>query len=314
MKAPIVSDRYSTSSKSTKEETKTEDVSEDTTEEEAESEETGEEEAEGTESESEEEEEEESDTSDEQEEETKQYLDLKSVPPQLQIAAKKMLASHTKTMQKLHKKYEGALTEKTQELQDKYSEVIVKGAGFDKIVKLQGWEKFWDDVSNGHPYGYSSDFRKNGKDSSEEEDSSAEADGKTFSAEALAKRLMPSFRKMIEDAVGPIRQERAQNVWADAEKNLPNFKKYKAEVTSILTKHPTMSINDAYDKASEKDRMNEAVDKALKDAQETGKKIPKKTLKPGSSGGGRRELSKDTVDSIDKALSFAHRDLIGSGG
>lgn len=307
MKPPVISSKYNTS-QSTEEETNSEESTE-TTEEEDTSEET-EEETEDTESESEEEEE--SDTSEEGEDKP-QYLDLKNVPPQLQAAAKKMLATHTKTIQKLHKKYEEQLTLKTQELQEEYSQVIVKGAGFDKIIKLPGWEKFWEDVQNGNPYGYSSDFRKNGKDSSEEEDSSAEAGGKTLSADALAKSLMPSIRKMIDDAVGPFRTERANNVWADAEKNLPNFPKYKARVTEILTKHPTLSIQDAYERASEKDRVNDAVQKALKDAQETSKKIPK-TLKPGTASGGKREIDKKTVDSIDKALNLARHDLIGATG
>lgn len=306
MKPPLTGKNYNTSQQSTEEETNSEESTE-TTEEEDNSEET-EEETEDTESESEEEGE--SDTSGS--EDKTQYLDLKTVPPQLQSAAKKMLASHTKTMQKLHKKYEDQLATKTQELQEEYSQVIVKGAGFDKIVKLPGWEKFWEDVQNGNPYGYSSDFRKNGKDSSEEEDSSAEAGGKTLSADALAKSLMPSIRKMIDDAVGPFRTERANNVWADAEKNLPNFPKYKARVTEILTKHPTLSIQEAYERASEKDRVNDAVQKALKEAQETSKKIPK-TLKPGTSGG-KKEIDKKTVDSIDKALNLAHHDLIGASG
>src|SRR5258706_11939051 len=68
--------------------------SEDTETENEEQSEEGEEEE--TDSEETEEEEESTEESDEE-----QYIDLKNVPAQLQIAAKKMMASHTKAMQKV---------------------------------------------------------------------------------------------------------------------------------------------------------------------------------------------------------------------
>lgn len=248
------------------------------------------------------EEEEDSDTEDDSEEEdTEQILDLTKVPPQFKEVAKKMIATQNKWIEKTKK----ALEEEKIKLNDEYSAQIVKAAGFDKLTKLQGFEQFWDDISNGREYGYSSKFRSNGKNTNEDDDdSSASGDGK-LTADSLLNRLTPAIKKMIADEFAPLREKQAEDTWADAEKNLPNFKIYKARVSSILTKYPNMSIQEAYERASEKDRMDAAIKAALEEAQKTGKKIPGKTLRPGASTSGKTGVDRKTIDSIDKALSAA---------
>jgi hypothetical protein len=281
---------------------------EEDTEEDTEDQEQGEEEDTSDETDEEDESTEEDDEKVEDEDKVEQHIDLKTVPPQLREAAKRMLASHTKAMQKIPALVENAKKEVVAELQDAYSEVLVKASGFDKIIKLPAWEQFWDDMTNGREYGHSSRFRENGKTKSED-DSSASDDGKV-SVQDLVKQLTPALRKMVEVELGPIKKERANALWSDAEKNLPNFKMYKAKVTEILLKYPDMPIEDAYTLAGGR---KEAAAKATKDSKEIVKKLPK-TLKPGGSGSDRKPLSDKTVNSIEQALALASRDILSSRG
>jgi len=261
-----------------------------------------------TDSEETEEEEESTDESDEGEVEgeEEQYIDLKAVPPQLQIAAKKMLASHTKAMQKVAVQVEEA----KQDLQNQYSQHVVKAAGFDRIIQLPGWENFYNDMQNGKPYGYSSEFRNSTESSpptNKKGEASAPADGKV-NVDDIVQRLTPAISKMIERAIEPMKADRNRTLWADAEK-LPNFKLYKTKITELMTKHPTLSLQEAYEMAGGK---NEAVNKALKDATAAAKKLPR-PLKPGNSGG-TKPLSEKVVNTIDDALNLASRELSGTRG
>jgi hypothetical protein len=288
------------------EDTEEEDSS-DTEDADAENQEQGEEEESDDSEDTEDTDEEEEGTEDTKEESDKQYIDLKSVPPQLQIAAKKMLASHTKAMQKVSTKVEEQVATKMEELNNAYSQVLVKAGGFDKITQLPAWEQFWDDMQNGREYGYSSRFRANGK-TEPEVDASAASEGKV-SVESIVKQLTPAIRKMIESEVGPIKKDHAKTLWDAAEK-LPNFKLYKAKVTEIMLKHPTLSLEEAYEMAGGR---KEALNKVIKEDKEIIKKLPR-TLKPGSGGGSGKPLSEKTVNSIEDALNLASRDLATRGG
>lgn len=287
--------------------TENETEGEDSQEEEVETEESSDEESDTSEDESSDDEsEEDSDTEEEGEEETegqekKPYIDVKSLPPQLREIGKRMLDSHTKAMAKIPKLVE----EKMEELQNAYSEVLVKASGFDKVVKIPGFDKFFEDAQNGRGYGYSSDFRTSAKP--KQEDDSSDSSDEKVTTESLMKQLTPVIRKLITDEVGPIKKDSSKALWEDAEKNLPNFKLYKAKVTQIMLKHPSLSIPEAYSLATEG---KEAVKKVVKESKEV-KKLPR-TLKPG--GSGNRPLSEATVNSIDDALRLASRDHLNKRG
>ena len=241
-----------------------------------------------------------------EEDDGKQYLDLNKVPAPLREAAKRMLATHTKTQQKFKRELEEHKSTLESEFNDKYSGAIVKAEGFDQLRSLPGFDEFYKDIENGKGYGYSSEYRRNNnnnRSADDEDDSGTSNNG--VSMDEILKRLDASVKKAVADAVLPLKQERNKSVWEDAEKSLKDFKKYKAEITAIITKHPTMTIEDAYDKASSKDRQAEAIRKALTDAADTSKKIPKKTLKPGS--GGKTVVSTKTIKSINDALSMAFK-------
>jgi len=243
----------------------------------------------------------EKESSDEGEEDSEQYLDLKNVPAPLKSAAKKMLASHTKAMQKLQKQFEGKVTTLEQDMQDKYSEAIVKSAGWDKLTKIPEFVKWWEAYSSG-----TLESRPNRKNDSEEDESFAEDKKEGGISEAKIAKIV---NQAVAAAIAPYRNKEANDAWSDAEKNLPNFKKYKADVTSYLSRHPTLSIKEAYDFVSAKDREKEAVQKAMDEVKKTTKKIPK-TLKSGSSGG-KKDLDRSTIKSLDDAIAAARRGLGG---
>lgn len=277
-----------------------------TEEEEVEDQEQGEEETdESEETEEEEEESTEEESEEEVEDESKQYIDLKTVPAQLQVAAKKMLASHTKAMQKASAKVEAEIERRTGELEQQYQQAIVQSAAFNKIITWPDWNKFYEDSQAGRPYGYSSSFRSNGESKSKG-DSSVESDGKV-SADSIMKELTPAILKIVNGAIDPIRQNSAKALWDSAEKNLPNFNKYRTQITSIMTQNPTLTLEQAY-KLAKPDNDKEAVQKVIDDSKKIAKKLPK-TLKP--SGGGSRPLSDKVVKSVDDALNLAKRDLVG---
>lgn len=242
-------------------------------------------------------------------EEVEQHIDLKNVPPQLRDAAKAMLKSHTKAMQKVAKSVQDRVAAAEAKLQDEYSEVIVRATGFNKIVSLPEWKKFEEDViRNRRPYGYSSEFRQNGK-RSEEDDSSAPSGGKAITAESIMKELGPAIVNLIDERMAPDRKRQSDALWEDAEKNLPNFRKYKAAVTRTLTEHPSLTIKQAYTLVT---GGKEDVQKEVKEGKEIAKKLPK-TLK-GGSGGGSKPLSEKTIESIDAALALAMREPSRRGG
>lgn len=289
-------------------ETETDDTSEEEDTEESDSDDTeGEEEEEATEEETSDEEEEDSESK------PKQYLDLKKLPAELQEAGKRMLATHTKAMQAIPKLVEQKVAEAEQELQVKYSSAIIKAKGFDQLTNLPQFKKFWNDMENGKPYGYSSDFRKNGKVANTDDDFSAESKtGKGVDIDELTERLLPQMQKLVEQAVQPLRDDKNKSAWEQAEKNLPGFSKHRAAITAKLAEHPTLTLTEAYELVAGRDRVGDEVRNELKKAEERARKIPKKSLKPGSVG--TKPLTKDTIKSIDDALAHARKDMIGASG
>lgn len=286
------------------EDTESEDTSEEESSEEEDTEDTEESSEEGEESEETEEEE------STEEDSSEQIIDLKKVPPQLREIAKRMQASHTKAMQKVKSQFEGWKTSTEKELQEAYSAAIVKAKGFDQLTKLAQFQTFWADMEAGRPYGYSSDFRKNTKSKSED-DSSTDSEGKV-DVESLMKQLTPVITKVVEDAVGPLRSVHISNQWKSAEENLPNFTKYKARITALISEHPTLSLEQAYKLAAPDEEVSKKVSEALKKAKEDSKKVPRTTLKPGSSG--IKTLTTETVDDIGSAIRLASKKLLGAVG
>jgi hypothetical protein len=286
------------------------DTSEEEDTEEEDSEDTEEEESTETE-ESDEDEDEEDSEEDESDSKTKQHIDLKKVPAELQEAAKRMLASHTKAMQRIPELIKQKVAEAEENLQVQYSSAIIKAKGFDNLTNLPMFKAFWADVENGRPYGFSSKFRKNGKSASAEDDDSANFDeGGKFNEESFLSKLDERIARGIQSALGPIKEEKAKSAWKDAEDHLPNFNKYRAAVTAKLADHPTLSIAEAYDMVAGKENVKAKLIEELRKAEEKGKKIPKKTLKPG--GSSAKKLTDATIKSIDDALSHARRDVLGA--
>lgn len=241
--------------------------------------------------------------------ETEQYLDLKSLPPQLREAGRRMLANHTKAMQRIPKLVQQKLSEAQDQLQVQYSAAIIKAKGFDDLVNHPNFQKFWDDIDNNRPYGYSADAKMNGKN---DEAEGGKVASETLSADAIAKAIMPQVQKMINEAVGPIRKQEHLNAWKDAESRLPNFGKHRAAITAKLASHPTLSIDEAYDLVAKKDIVDKNVSDALAKATSTAKKIPGKSLKPGGVAGGSA-ISKATAKTIEEAIGLARKDMASKG-
>lgn len=290
--------------------------SEDTSEEEDTEEESSEneEQEESTEDEESDESEEETEEDDSTDSKTKQHIDLKRLPPELKEAGRRMLASHSKAMQRIPELIKQKVEEANVQLQQQYATAIVKAKGFDDLTNLADFKKFWEDVEGGRPYGYSSMFRKNGKAAASEDDFSAPSGDseKGTDINSIVESLMPRIASLIKAEVGPLKEEKAKSVWADAEKNLPNFNKYRAAITAKLSQHPTLTVADAYELVAGKDRAREETLAELRKAEEKSKKIPKRSLKPGS--GGTKPLSKGTIKSIEDALQHAKSDLTRASG
>lgn len=243
-----------------------------------------------------------------EEEEPEQILDLTKVPPSLKEAARRMLSTQTKTLAKLKKNYEDQVANLEKEYGERYSDAIVKAKGFDNLTNLPVFKQFWNDYENNRPYGYSSEFRNN-KASNNSNDEEGSASPK-LTTESILKELAPAIESIIDRKLEPMNRMSSRKIWEDAEKTLPNFSKYRAAITAKIADHPTLSIEEAYDLVSSKDREKAAASKAVKEASEAGKKIPKKTLKPGSSGSPKM-VDRSTVKDINAALNLAFRESMG---
>lgn len=292
------------------EETETEEGVDETPEEETEEESTDD--SEETESEEESDDSGKAATLENEEESIEQVLDLAKLPPQLREAGKRMQA----TLQKEREKQKVALAKYKSELEEQlgieFAQHVQYAKGFQNIVNVPGFKEFWADFKAGNPYGYTSLYNRNpsNKESSDEDDSSADSEGK-ISVDAVVKKVMSQIGPMIQKEIAPIQQLHAKTTYENAEKNLPNFNKYRAKITQLMTDEG-MSMERAYTIASEPDRIKAAVDKALQDAHATAAKLNKnKTTKPsiGSKSGGT--LSKKTINSIEDAVNSALSGLSG---
>lgn len=241
-----------------------------------------------------------------------QFLDLAKLPPQLREAGKRMQA----TLQKEREKQKQSLEQYKNELEEKlgieYAQHVQYAKGFQNIVNVPGFKEFWADFKAGNPYGFTSVYNRNpsNRESSDEDDSSADSEGK-ISVDAVVKKVMSQIGPMIQKEIAPIQQLHAKTTFENAEKNLPNFNKYRAKITQLMTDEG-LSMERAYEIASGPDKVKEAVDKALKDAHAAASKLKTtKTTKPsvGSKGGGT--LSKTTINSIDDAVNDAINRLSG---
>lgn len=222
-------------------------------------------ESESTEEEAEESTEEQSEESDSSQVDDEDVLDFSKalnvdkLPAELKATGKKMLGELTKTSQKLKKRFETL----TEELSVKYGQAIIKGKTLDNLVNNEDFQLFLNDVEKGRKYGYSSKYRTNGdsKDDDEDEDGK-EASGLT---KAQVERMI---EKAVRTSTKPILEDMNKKTLDWARKNLPNFSKYQADIVDVMSKHPTMSLEDAYNFASRDDAIKEARNGASKKDRE----------------------------------------------
>lgn len=277
-------------------ETETEETTEETQEEEEES--TGD----SDETESEEQ------SADSSEETPEQIIDLAKVPPALREAAKRMQNTLRKEREKQNK-WKSEIEEK---LGLEYAQHVQLSHGFQRLVNTPGFAEFWNDLKAGNPYGHSSMYnRGNGNsESGDGGDSSADSEGK-ISVDAVVSQVMKRIGAEIDKKIAPLQQQNAKTTLENAEKNLPNFKKYRPKITELMESEG-MTLDRAYQVASEPDRIQQAVQDAINKANNAAKTLGKnKTTKPsvGTKGGGA--LGKKTIKSIDEAVASALADLGG---
>lgn len=241
-----------------------------------------------------------------------QFVDLKNVPPQFKEAAKRMLAGYTKAQQNLRAKVSEEQKQFESKLSTEFSAAVRKSKAFDEIINNPNFQQWWADIEANRPYGYSSVFNKGGaKESSAREEASGTEEG-TISVDALMEKITPAIEKVVRTMTAPLVQQHAKLTWEQAEKSLPNIHKYKAEITDILQQFPNMPLEKAYRMASEEDRINEAVAKALKDAQTTTDKLKTTRTEKGNVGGGKT-LAPKTIKNLREAITLAKQQMDAGG-
>lgn len=229
----------------------------------------------------------------EKEEEVEQFTDPNKVPPQLREAFRGMQAKYTKRMQAL--------------AQDvRYSEA------FQELLRMPEFKQFADDLDNRRPYGYSSEFRQNGSDRSgkdeereEDGDSIQVGEGKV-SMKALAKALLPMLDQVISAKIAPLHDKEAARTLRQLERDDPDFDDYRPALTRLMRRHPTMTIEEAYELVSGKssDLPKRPSGKIDKEAVEKGKKA--RTEGSGAArGSGVNTVTPKTAKTLREAIEWA---------
>lgn len=233
---------------------------------------------------------------------SEQYLDLKAVPAPLKEAAKRMLASHTKAMQKVKAEY----SKLEEHLGTKYSQSIIKSKALDQLANNPNFQLLISDIEDHKPYGYSSTFNaRNGKSAVEDEDDS-ENTGKS-SSKVDMKKINALVDKVVRDAIKPIYEKEARSSWDSAKKTFPDFEKYKPDITATLQRFPDMTLEEAYKFVTRDDAVDRAkreITSKTKEDVEALRKKPK-TEKSSSGGGEAGGLSSKTVKTVKEAIEFA---------
>lgn len=245
----------------------------------------------------------------ESDEDVEQILDISKLPPQLREAGRRMQKTLTKGREKQKAQLEKYKTELEEQLNTEYSRHIQQSKGFEALANAPGFREFYADLRAGLPYGHSSVFNKGTRpnadgESSSGDDSSADADGK-IDVNKLMNTILAKVEQVVDAKIAPFQHQAVKTTFADAEKNLPNFNKYRAKITQLM-QDEGMSIQRAYEVASEKDRIAKAVADALKDANAAAKKLGNnKTIKSGTASKTSGTMNKRTVKDIDEAVSLA---------
>lgn len=250
---------------------------------------------------------------DEEEFDVTQYIDLKNVPPQFKEAATRMLSGLQKAHTQLRKDAKQAIGKYQDQLATEFAEDVQLAQGFRQLIQTPGFREFYTDLQDRKPYGYSSVYNKGDVSKSnegDEDDSSASSEKGNLSMDKILARVEQHIGKVIDARLGPIAKNQARNALADAEKNLPNFNKYRPQVVKLMSQHPTLSVEDAYNLASEKDRTDLAIANALKKAKETSKVLAKhRTTKPSAGGGTSTTTVPKSVKDIREAVTLATRQI-----
>ena len=215
----------------------------------------------------------------------------------------KELQSHYKKMIDAVKKERGKLKEEVKSLENelgtKYSQFVIKGKALDALSVNPQFQQFYADLEANRPYGYSSVFNKGGKVKEVEAD-----DTEDTGKELTEGRVEKLVERAISKHIRPLLESRAKDSYALAEKNLPNFARYKPAITEILQSNPNMSLTDAYKLASYDDRVSET-DKALdkKDSDDVDR-LRKKPRSEGKTTGRSDTLAAPAAKTIREAIQF----------
>lgn len=241
-------------------------------------------------------------------EDIKQYLDLNKVPPQLKESAARMLKGLSKAHQKLRADFEGYKREFESSLSTQFSQQLVQAKALQQLANLPEFKQFYADLQSSRPYGFSSVYNRSNGESPKGNGSDNSVESGGVSVETVMKALLPQIQGMIENAVTPLRTAATNTVWDSAEKNLPNFGKYKAHITALIQDNPKLTLEQAYTIAAGKDIVNDAVAKALKEAKTTTMKLKNnRTEKPSSGNSGGKVLAPRAVKNIAEAITLARR-------
>ena len=268
-------------------------VEEEDTESDESSEEATEEESDdsGSESDDEESSDDESEEEGEKEEGAEQLLNPAKLPKELQPLGKKMQASLTKAIQRYKKAYE----DRTDELSTRYARAIKAESALSVLSEQEAFKMYLADARENRPYGYSSVYNR-GTTNKEEDNSSSNGDEKLSSA-----KLERMIQAAVVRAIEPFAKSQASMTRAQLEKNLPNFNRYRAEIEELVQTEG-LSVERAYLAASEKDRMAEAIEAAVKQGKKDIKRIPRTE---GKSAAGSRGLTMKPAKTLREALNFA---------
>lgn len=269
-----------------------EDVESDDSSEEATEEDTEDSESESESDESSEEESEE--TADEDEESVGKFLDVAKLPKELLPLGKKMQASFTKKAQALKKEYD----ERQADLSNRYVRALKSEKALEVLSNQESFRMFLTDIREGRPYGYSATFNRN--PSKKDEESSSDEDGKV-TVESLMKQLVPVIKQVVSTEIEPVLKSHSKMTQAQIKKSLPNYSKYEVEIEELM-QNEGLSLERAYQIASQPDRIAEEIAKAVKQGKKDIKRIPRTE---GKTSGGSGDLKTKPAKSLREAISVA---------
>ena len=238
-----------------------------------EQEDTEEEESDKTSVEGEEEGEEEDEEDEEETDVTKQYFtDPNSLPKEVRGAFKKMQAVFTRKMQAA-------------------SLVTKKAEAFDQLVMDQEFRNWMEERQTGVK---KTSKKSKSDDENEDDDSDVPLTRKTLRSEITA-ALTPIFRD---------RQDSATREEADKfKKDNPGLEIYKDVMVDILSKHPTLSYEEAFDLASRDDRRVSSKKESIDGKKKANISKPNKTGARGTEKKGKMTI-REAFEAATKKLGI----------